>query len=30
MVLETELCGFSHRGLALLSAVLRVTGDEDR
>jgi exopolyphosphatase / guanosine-5'-triphosphate,3'-diphosphate pyrophosphatase len=29
MVLETELFGFSHRGLALLSAVLRAAGDED-
>jgi len=29
MVLETELFGFSHRGLALLSAVLRGAGDED-
>jgi exopolyphosphatase/pppGpp-phosphohydrolase len=29
MVLETELYGFSHRGLALLSAILRRTGDED-
>ena len=29
MVLETELFGFSHRGLALLSAILRGAGDED-
>ena len=29
MVLETELFGFAHRGLALLSAVLRGAGDED-
>jgi len=29
MVMETELYGFSHRGLALLSAILRATGDED-
>jgi hypothetical protein len=29
MVLETELYGFSHRGLALLSAILRRAGDED-
>jgi exopolyphosphatase/guanosine-5'-triphosphate,3'-diphosphate pyrophosphatase len=29
MVLETELWGFSHRGLALLSAILRLAGDED-
>jgi len=29
MVLETELFGFSHRGLALLSAILRAAGDED-
>ena len=29
MVMETELYGFSHRGLALLSAILRGTGDED-
>jgi exopolyphosphatase/guanosine-5'-triphosphate,3'-diphosphate pyrophosphatase len=29
MVLETELYGFSHRGLVLLSAILRRTGDED-
>ena len=29
MVLETELYGFSHRALALLSAVLRGAGDED-
>jgi exopolyphosphatase / guanosine-5'-triphosphate,3'-diphosphate pyrophosphatase len=28
MVLETELWGFSHRGLALLSAILREAGDE--
>ena len=27
--METELYGFSHRGLALLSAILRATGDED-
>jgi exopolyphosphatase/guanosine-5'-triphosphate,3'-diphosphate pyrophosphatase len=29
MVMETEMYGFSHRGLALLSAVLRRAGDED-
>jgi exopolyphosphatase / guanosine-5'-triphosphate,3'-diphosphate pyrophosphatase len=29
MVMETELYGFSHRGLALLSAILRRAGDED-
>jgi exopolyphosphatase/guanosine-5'-triphosphate,3'-diphosphate pyrophosphatase len=29
MVIETELFGFSHRGLALLSAILRRAGDED-
>ena len=29
IVLETELFGFSHRSLALLSAVLREAGDED-
>jgi exopolyphosphatase/guanosine-5'-triphosphate,3'-diphosphate pyrophosphatase len=29
MVLETELFGFSHRALALLSAVLRGAGDEE-
>lgn len=29
MVMETELYGLSHRGLALLSAILRRAGDED-
>ena len=29
MVMETELYGFSHRGLALLSAILRRAGDDD-
>ena len=29
MVLDTDLAGFSHRDLALLSSVLRHAGDED-
>jgi exopolyphosphatase/guanosine-5'-triphosphate,3'-diphosphate pyrophosphatase len=29
MVLATDMAGFSHRGLALLSSVLRHAGDED-
>ena len=29
MVLATDMGGFSHRDLALLSAILRLAGDED-
>src|SRR4029450_5391253 len=29
LVLATDLAGFSHRGIALLSALVRAAGDED-